>query len=106
HDWSHTEIDVTDARTAAAIQQAITAYAAGPHASAAGDVAGHTIRELGIVAGSTALRQGNPGLVTRILGGFCPGTALAGRSASGAAALSAVNVNYLGINNHDKRLKA
>lgn len=106
HDWSHTEIDVTDARTAAAIQQAITAYAAGPHAFDAGDVAGHTMRELGIVAGSTGLRQGNLGLVKRILGVFGPGTALAGSSAWGGAALSALNVNYLGIYNQDQPFTA
>ncbi|MDH6127049.1 collagenase [Kitasatospora sp. GP82] len=106
HDFSHPELHVTDPATLAAIQQAIGSYTASAHAWDTGDLAGYTMRELGIVAGSTGMRQNNLALVKQILGKFGPGTVLAGSSAWSGAALSALNVNYLGIYNQDPAFTA
>lgn len=105
-DFNHSEIDVTDAPTAAAIQQAITAYSGSAHAFDSTDAAGAIVREMGITAGSTGLGKNNLGLVKRILGKFTPGTAVAGSAVWGTAALAALNINYLGIYNGDQAFMA
>ncbi|GAA2235470.1 hypothetical protein GCM10010430_15300 [Kitasatospora cystarginea] len=106
HDFTHPELGTTDPATLAAMQRAIDAHTAGPHAWDTADAAGYTMRELGIVAGSSGMRQNNLGLVKRILGKFGPGSALADNAAWSGAALSALNVNYLGIYNQDAAFTA
>jgi len=100
-DFNHSEIDVTDAPTLAAIQQAVTAYSGSAHAFDSTEAAGATLREMAITAGSTGLRQNNLGLVKKILAKFGPGTAVADSWAWGTAGLAALNINYLGIYNGD-----
>ncbi|MFI6446843.1 collagenase [Kitasatospora sp. NPDC050543] len=105
-DFNHTEIDVTDAPTLAAIQQAIDAYAASPHAFDTTERAGAVMREMTITSGSTGLRQNNLPLVRRILAKLAPGTTLGDSAQWGNAALAALNVNYLGIYNQDPAFTA
>ncbi|GAA2830802.1 hypothetical protein GCM10010441_64160 [Kitasatospora paracochleata] len=102
HDFSHGEIDATDAPTVAAIQQAIDAYVAGGHAFDSTEAAGLVMRELGTTATAPGLRQNSLGLVKQVLARFGPGTALGNSWAWGGAALSALNINYLGIANRDQ----
>ncbi|MEV4555687.1 collagenase [Kitasatospora sp. NPDC049285] len=106
HDFSHAEIDLTTAPVTAAVQRAIDAYLASGHAFDATDTAGLVMRELGIVAGATGLREHNLPLVKQVLAHFGPGTALAGSWQWGGAALSALNVNFLGIANRDAAFTA
>lgn len=106
HDFSHAEIDVTDAPTVAAIQRAIDAHLAGGHAFDTTEAAGLVLRELGTTATAPGLRQNNLGLVKQVLSRFGPGTALANSWAWGGAALSALNINYLGIYNGDTAFRS
>ncbi|KQV22905.1 collagenase [Kitasatospora sp. Root107] len=101
YDFNHDGIDVTDAATVAAIQQAVTAYGNSPHAFDDTDLAAVTIREMTTTAGSVGLRQNNLGLAKKILAKFAPGTRVAESWAWGTAGLAALNLNWLGISNQD-----
>ncbi|MFE2914874.1 collagenase [Kitasatospora indigofera] len=105
-DFNHGEIDITDAATLAAVQQAVVAYSGYAHAFDDTESAGATVREMTITAGSVGLRQRNLALVKRILAKFGPGTAVADSAAWGTAGLAALNVNYLGIYNGDQDFTA
>ncbi|MER5866603.1 collagenase [Kitasatospora sp. NPDC002040] len=100
-DWTQGGIDVTDAATLAAIQQAVTAYGNSPHAFDDTELAGVTIREMTTTAGSVGLRQNNLGLAKRILAKFAPGTRIADSWGWGTAGLAALNLNFLGVGNQD-----
>ncbi|WP_441247124.1 collagenase [Kitasatospora sp. McL0602] len=102
YDFNHSEIDVTDAATAAALQRAINAYQGSAHAFDSTDTAAATLREMAIVAGSTGLGSHNLGLVKKILAKFTPGTTVSGSWAWGTAGLAALNINFLGIRNGDQ----
>ncbi|MFC9330650.1 collagenase [Kitasatospora sp. NPDC057015] len=106
HDFSRAEIDITDAPTLAAVQQAIEAYTGGAHAFEATDRAAATLRELAITAGSSGLRQHNLAVAGRILAVLAPGTTVADSAQWGKAALAALNLNYLGILNQDPAFTA
>ncbi|AUG76176.1 peptidase M9 [Kitasatospora sp. MMS16-BH015] len=105
-DFNHSEIDVTDAPTATALQRAIDAYQASPHAFDTTDTAAATLRELAITAGSTGLGRHNLGLVKKILAKFAPGTTVADSWVWGTTGLAALNIDYLGIANNDPAFTA
>ncbi|MFJ5234064.1 collagenase [Kitasatospora sp. NPDC088391] len=106
HDFSHAEIDLTTADTTGAVQRAIDAYLAAGHAFDPTPAAGLVMRELGTTATAPGIRANNLPLVKKVLAQFAPGTALAGSWEWGGAALSALNINYLGIYNRDDAFKA
>ncbi|RKE22805.1 collagenase [Streptomyces sp. TLI_171] len=106
HDFSHAEIDLTTAPTTTAVQRAIDAYLGSAHAFDPTPAAGLVLRELGVVAGSTGNREHNLPLVKRVLAQFGSGTEVAGSWEWGGAALSALNINFLGIGNRDQAFTA
>ncbi|MFJ2576832.1 collagenase [Kitasatospora aureofaciens] len=101
HAFGHHELNLTDAATLAALQQAITTYTGSAHAFDRTDLAANILRETAITAGSDGLRQNNLGLAQRLLTVLAPGTAVADSAPWGNAVLQALNLNYLGINNQD-----
>ncbi|MGW6912727.1 collagenase [Kitasatospora sp. NPDC054939] len=101
HDFNHGEIDITDEPTLAAVQRAVDAYTAGPHAFDRTDLAAATLRELAITAGSDGLRHRNLDVARRILAVLAPGTTVADNAQWSKAVLQALNLNYLGIRNGD-----
>ncbi|WP_405020374.1 collagenase [Kitasatospora sp. NBC_00070] len=100
-DFNQNGIDVTDAATLAAVQQAVTAYGNSPHAFDDTELAGATIREMTTTAGSVGVRQNNLGLAKKVLAKFAPGTKVADSWAWGTAGLAALNLSWLGVSNQD-----
>ncbi|MFJ1753966.1 collagenase [Kitasatospora sp. NPDC088134] len=102
HDFTQDSIDLTAAPTTAAVQAAIDAHLAGGRAFDATPEAGLVMRELGIVAGATGIREHNLPLFKQILSHFGPGSPLVAVPQWGGGALAPLTANFLGIGNRDR----
>ncbi|MFI9786755.1 collagenase [Kitasatospora sp. NPDC051984] len=102
HDFAQKSIDLTTAPTTTAVQRAIDAHLASGHAFDATPEAGLVMRELGIAAGATAIREHNLPLFKQLLSHFGPGSPLVAVPQWGGGVLAALTANYLGINNRDQ----
>ncbi|OEJ34216.1 collagenase [Streptomyces subrutilus] len=98
HDYSRSEIDVTDAPTVAAMRQAIADYG---NAARSFDVTAsnaRTLREALYAGSAPGLRQHQLGLITKVLATMDPAHPATHLDAGWAgAALAALSVNYLGV---------
>ncbi|MEV4432494.1 collagenase [Streptomyces sp. NPDC049585] len=97
HDFSRTEIDLTDPATVEALRAAVAAFADAPHAFDPTRPNADALREALNTASSGGLRQHQLALVRKVLGTLAPGAATATDPAWGNAALAALTVNYLGV---------
>ncbi|AWZ06022.1 MULTISPECIES: collagenase [unclassified Streptomyces] len=107
HDFSRTEIDVTDAPTVDAMRRAVADFGSAARTFDATASNARTLREALYAASAPGLRQHQLGLITKVLATMDPShpathldTAWAG------AALAALSVNYLGVNNQDAAFRA
>ncbi|MEU9250322.1 collagenase [Streptomyces sp. NPDC048270] len=98
HDYSRSEIDVTDAPTVGAMRQAIADFG---NAARTFDVTAsnaRTLREALYAGSAPGLRQHQLGLITKVLATMDPAHPATHLDAGWAgAALAALSVNYLGV---------
>ncbi|MEV4441835.1 collagenase, partial [Streptomyces sp. NPDC049577] len=108
HDFSHTEIDLTDPATIDAMRRAIAAFGTAAHTFDPTRQNAETLREALIAGSSTGLRQYQTALIARVLGTLAPGTGTAADPSWGDAVFGALTVNYLGIypGNNDTAFRA
>ncbi len=108
HDYSHTEIDVTDAPTVAAMQKAIAAFGTALRTFDATKQNAQTLREALYAASAPGLRQYQLPLIKKVLATMAPGAATATSADWGGAVLAALSVNYLGVypGNNDTAFRA
>ncbi|MFC4518086.1 collagenase [Streptomyces ehimensis] len=107
HDFSHDEIDLSDATTVEAIRRAVYYFGIGQHTFDATRVNGETLREALYAASSPGLRQHQLPLMKRILGMFDASHPDTAKDAGwGGAALGALSVSYLGVNNNDTAFRS
>ncbi|MEU3354527.1 collagenase [Streptomyces sp. NPDC037389] len=107
HDFSHDEIDLSDATTVEAVRRAVHYFGSGSHTFDATRVNGETLREALYAAGTPQLRQYQLPLMKRVLAmmdGSHPDTAK--DPGWGGAALGALSVGYLGVYNDDPAFDA
>lgn len=104
--WGNSAISVDTPDTQAALQQAVNAYAATPHAFDTTTLAGNTMREVLITGGIKGLRGNQLPLMTKVLNVLAPGTKLANDYGWGNGVFAALNANYLGISNGDATFEA
>ncbi len=97
HDFSRTEIDLTDAPTVDAMSRAVAALGAAAHTFDPTRQNAETLREALTAGSATGLRRHQLGLVRKVLGTMAPGSRTAADPAWGNAVLAALTVNYLGI---------
>ncbi|MFI9229983.1 collagenase [Streptomyces rimosus] len=108
HDFSHDEIDVTDAPTVEAMRAAVAAYGNAPRTFEPTRHNAETLREALTTASAPGLRQHQLPLVRRVLATMGPGKPTATDSMWGGSALAALTVNYLGVypGNNDTAFRA
>ncbi|MEU6930942.1 collagenase [Streptomyces sp. NPDC046374] len=98
HDFSRTEIDVTDAPTVDAMRRAIADFG---NAARSFDVTpsnARTLREALTAGSGPGLRQHQLGLITRVLATMDPSHTATNQDAAWAgAALAGLSTNYLGV---------
>ncbi|GHF67710.1 collagenase [Streptomyces mashuensis] len=102
HDFSHDEIDLTDAQTVEAVRRAVYYFGLGSHTFDATNTNGLTLREAFFAASTPQLRQYQLPLMKRVLGmmdASHPDTAK--DPGWGGAAWGALSVGYLGVYNRD-----
>ncbi|MFF4325541.1 collagenase [Streptomyces sp. NPDC001591] len=97
-DYSHTEIDVTDAPTVDAMRQAIADFAGAAHTFDVTASNARTLREALYAGSAPGLRQHQLGLIKKVLGTLDASHPATNQDAAwGGAALAALSVNYLGV---------
>ncbi|WP_338399746.1 collagenase [Streptomyces rimosus] len=108
HDFSHDEIDVTDAPTVEAMRAAVAAYGTASRTFEPTRHNAETLREALTTASAPGLRQHQLPLVRRVLATMGPGKPTATDPMWGGAALAALTVNYLGVypGNNDTAFRA
>ncbi|MFG2297700.1 collagenase [Streptomyces sp. NPDC048603] len=98
HDFSRTEIDVTDAPTVDAMRQAIAGFAGAARTFDVTPSNARTLREALYAASAPGLRQHQLGLIKNVLATMGPDRPATNRDAGWAgAALAGLSVNYLGV---------
>lgn len=98
HDYSRTEVDVTDAPTVDAMRRAIADFGAAARTFDATATNARTLREALYAGSAPGLRQHQLGLIKKVLATMDPSHPATNLDASWAgAALSALSVNYLGV---------
>ncbi|MCC3776415.1 collagenase [Streptomyces sp. UNOB3_S3] len=102
HDFSHDEIDLSDAQTVEAVRRAVHYYGTGSHTFDATGTNGETLREAFFAASTPELRQHQLPLMKRALAMMDASHPETARSTAwGAAAWGALSVGYLGVYNRD-----
>ncbi|MFJ9850514.1 collagenase [Streptomyces sp. NPDC101150] len=97
-DFSHDEIDITDAPTVEAMRQAIDAFGSAGRTFDVTRSNAETLREALTAASAPGLRQHQLPLIKRVLATMDASHPDTSRDASwGGAALSALSLNYLGV---------
>ncbi|MGW4996029.1 collagenase [Streptomyces hydrogenans] len=98
HDFSRTEIDVTDAPTVDAMRRAIAAFGSAARTFDVTPSNGRTLREALNAGSAPGLRQHQLGLITKVLATMDPSHTATNQDPTWAgAALAALSVNYLGV---------
>ncbi|WP_328788302.1 MULTISPECIES: collagenase [unclassified Streptomyces] len=98
HDYSRTEIDVTDAPTVDAMRRAIADFGAAAHTFDATPSNARTLREALYAGSAPGLRQHQLGLIKKVLATMDPAHPATHLDAGwGGAALAALSVTYLGV---------
>ncbi|WP_327264932.1 collagenase [Streptomyces sp. NBC_01232] len=98
HDYSRTEIDVTDAPTVDAMRRAIADFGAAAHTFDATPSNARTLREALYAGSAPGLRQHQLGLIKQVLATMDPAHPATHHDAGWAgAALAALSVTYLGV---------
>ncbi|MGW8374778.1 collagenase [Streptomyces sp. ODS28] len=98
HDFSRSEIDLTDPVTVDAVRRAADAFGAAPRTFEATRANADTLREALYAASSPGLRQHQLPLVKRVLATMDARHPATNTSAAwGGSALAALSVNYLGV---------
>ncbi|MFF0487218.1 collagenase [Streptomyces sp. NPDC004435] len=98
HDFSRTEIDITDAPTVDAIRRAVAAFGSAARTFDVTASNARTLREALYAGSAPGLRQHQLGLITKVLATMDPAhTATHKDPTWSGAALAALSVNYLGI---------
>ncbi|WP_330333225.1 collagenase [Streptomyces sp. NBC_00536] len=98
HDYSHTEIDVTDAPTVDAMRAAIADFGAAAHTFDVSASNARTLREALYAGSAPGLRQHQIGLIKKVLPVLDPAHPQTNQDASWAGAvLAGLSVNYLGV---------
>ena len=109
HDFSRSEIDVTDAPTAEAMRRAINAFGTAARSFTATRTNADTLREALYAGSGTGLRHSQLGLIQKVLAMLDQyHTTTYKDPAWGGAALAGLSVNYLGIypGNNDTSFRA
>ncbi|WP_058041789.1 collagenase [Streptomyces roseifaciens] len=109
HDFSRSEIDLTDAPTVEAIRRAVSAFGTASRTFDATRTNAETLREALYAASSPGLRQHQLPLVQRVLATMDAAHSATNKDTSWAgAALAALSLNYLGVypGNHDTAFHA
>ncbi|GAA2776670.1 collagenase [Streptomyces showdoensis] len=98
HDFSRTEIDVTDAPTVDAMRRAIADFGNAARTFDVTPTNARTLREALYAGSGPGLRQHQLGLITRVLATMDASHTATNRSADWAgAALAGLSTNYLGV---------
>ncbi|MCF3181556.1 collagenase [Streptomyces polychromogenes] len=98
HDYSRTEIDVTDAPTVDAMRQAIADFGNAAHTFDVTASNARTLREALYAGSAPGLRQHQLGLIKKVLATLDASHPATYQDAAwGGAALAALSVNYLGV---------
>ncbi|MFE2165794.1 collagenase [Streptomyces sp. NPDC059447] len=98
HDYSRSEIDVTDAPTVDAMRRAIADFAGAAHTFDVTASNARTLREALYAGSAPGLRQHQLGLIKKVLATMDPAHPATHLDAGWAgAALAALSVNYLGV---------
>ncbi|MEU8435756.1 collagenase [Streptomyces sp. NPDC029216] len=98
HDYSRTEIDVTDAPTVDAMRRAIADFAGAAHTFDATPSNARTLREALYAGSAPGLRQHQLGLIKQVLATLDASHPATNQDSFwGGAALAALSVNYLGV---------
>ncbi|MFJ8164027.1 collagenase [Streptomyces sp. NPDC096136] len=98
HDYSRTEIDVTDAPTVDAMRRAIADFGNAAHTFDVTASNARTLREALYAGSAPGLRQHQLGLIKKVLATLDASHPATNTDASwGGAALAALSVNYLGV---------
>ncbi|MEV6671415.1 collagenase [Streptomyces sp. NPDC051162] len=108
-DFSHDEIDITDAPTVEAMRRAIEGFGTAAHTFDATRANAETLREALDAGSAPGLRQHQLPLVERVLATMDAAHPATATDASwGGAALAALTLNYLGVypGNHDDAFRA
>ncbi|MFF4533702.1 collagenase [Streptomyces sp. NPDC001407] len=108
-DFSHDEIDITDAPTVEAMRRAIDGFGTAAHTFDATRTNAETLREALDAGSAPGLRQHQLPLVKRVLATMdATHPATATDTSWGGAALAALTLNYLGVypGNHDDAFRA
>ncbi|MEU4213519.1 collagenase [Streptomyces sp. NPDC026206] len=109
HDFSHDEIDITDAPTVDAMRRATGAFGGAARTFDVTRTNAETLREALYAASSPGLRQHQLPLIKRVLATMDAAHPATAKDASWAgAALAALSLNYLGVytGNHDTAFHA
>ncbi|XEC28964.1 collagenase [Streptomyces fradiae] len=98
HDFSRTEIDITDAPTVDAVRRAIADFGNAAHTFDVTATNAATLREALYIGSAPGLRQHQLGLIVKVLATMDGAHPATNQDPTWAgAALSALSVNYLGI---------
>ncbi|MFE1442590.1 collagenase [Streptomyces sp. NPDC058739] len=97
HDFSRTEIDVTDAPTVSAMREAVAAFGTAARSFDPTRTNAETLREALYAASAPGLRQHQLPLVQQVLATMGPDRETARDTAWAGAALAALSLNYLGV---------
>ncbi|MFF4580711.1 collagenase [Streptomyces sp. NPDC001389] len=98
HDYSRTEIDVTDAPTVDAMRRAIADFGDAAHTFDVTASNARTLREALYAGSAPGLRQHQLGLIKKVLATLDASHPATNTDAAwGGAALAALSVNYLGV---------
>ncbi|WMX43866.1 collagenase [Streptomyces roseicoloratus] len=98
HDFSRTEIDITDAPTVDAIRRAIADFGNAARTFDATATNARTLREALYIGSAPGLRQHQLGLIVKVLATMDGAHTATNKDATwGGAALAALSVNYLGV---------
>ncbi|MEV4438266.1 collagenase [Streptomyces sp. NPDC049577] len=109
HDFSHSEIDLTDAPTTDALRRAVQAYANAAHTFDVTRTNAETLREALYAASSPGVRQYQLPLIKRVLTTMDASHPQTAKDASwGGPAVAALTLSYLGVytGNHDAAFQA
>ncbi|MGP9017983.1 collagenase [Streptomyces sp. BR1] len=96
-DFSHDEIDISDAPTLSAIRQAVDALGSAAHTFDVTSTNAQTLREALYAASAPGLRQYQLPLIQKVLATMAPGATTATNADWAGPVLAALSVNYLGI---------
>ncbi|MEV6329063.1 collagenase [Streptomyces sp. NPDC051909] len=98
HDFSRTEIDITDAPTVDAVRRAIADYGNAAHTFDVTPTNAATLREALYIGSAPGLRQHQLGLIVKVLATMDGAHPATNQDPTWAgAALAALSVNYLGV---------